>query len=172
MPLHLRLATLEDIPLLDRWERQPHVQQSVGADGPWDWRAAVTAQVDWRRILIAEEDGRPVGFMQMLDPARDEDQYWGPTGPGFRALDIWIGAPEDLGRGLGSAMMRLAIDACFAEPGVQVILIDPLARNTQAHRFYRRLGFVEIGPRRLGDDDCLVFQLQKARHNTTAKARS
>ncbi len=172
MTLALRLATLADIPLLDRWERQPHVQQSVGSDGPWDWTPAVTAQADWRRILIAEEDGRPVGFLQMLDPARDEEQYWGPTGSGYRALDIWIGEAEDLGRGLGSAIMRLAIEACFAEPGVQVILIDPLARNIQSHRFYRRLGFVEVGPRRLGDDDCLIFELRKGRAPSAAASRS
>ena len=27
-------------------------------------------------MLIAEVDGRPIGFLQIIDPAREETQYW------------------------------------------------------------------------------------------------
>ena len=36
------------------------------------------------------------------------------------------------------------------------IVIDPLASNTRAHKFYRRLGFAAEDRRMFGDDDCLV----------------
>ena len=68
-----------------------------------------------------------------------------------------------LGQGFGTAMMSQAIDACFARPEVQAIVIDPLTSNTDAHRFYQRLGFVPEGRRVFnGEDDCLVHRLTRA----------
>ena len=40
---------------------------------------------------------------------------------------------------------------------VTAVLIDPLERNVDARRFYRRMGFVDVGPRRFGSDDCMVM---------------
>jgi aminoglycoside 6'-N-acetyltransferase len=57
--------------------------------------------------------------------------------------------------------MRLAIARCFAPPEVTAILIDPLASNTRARHFYERLGFVAVGPRRFGTDDCVVYRLER-----------
>jgi aminoglycoside 6'-N-acetyltransferase len=39
-------------------------------------------------------------------------------------------------------MMELAFESCYADPAVTAILVDPLASNRRAHRFYERLGFV------------------------------
>jgi hypothetical protein len=50
---------------------------------------------------------------------------------------------------------------CFAEPAVTAIVIEPLASNTRAHKFYRRLGFVAEDRRTFGDDDCLVHRLTR-----------
>jgi aminoglycoside 6'-N-acetyltransferase len=117
-------------------------------------------------MLIAEEGGRPIGFVQIIDPAREESHYWGDCEENLRAIDIWIGEAEDLGRGYGTQMMRLAIDRCFADAKVTAILIDPLASNLRARRFYERLGFVAVGPRRFGMDECVVYRLGRdARRN-------
>jgi aminoglycoside 6'-N-acetyltransferase len=59
-------------------------------------------------------------------------------------------------------MMRLAIERCFADSRVTAIVIDPLASNERAHRFYRRLGFKPTGRRWFGNDDCLVHELARA----------
>jgi len=44
---------------------------------------------------------------------------------------------------------------------VAASLKKPLASNTRAHRFYRRLGFLPEGQRMFGDDDCLVHRLTR-----------
>lgn len=41
-------------------------------------------------------------------------------------------------------------------------LIDPLASNTRAHRFYERLGFQCIDRRWFGEDDCFVYRLNRS----------
>jgi aminoglycoside 6'-N-acetyltransferase len=159
--MHLRRATLKDLPLLRRWDEQPHVIAASGDDDWFDWEKEIPRDVDWAEMLIAEEDGRSIGFVQIIDPAREESHYWGDCEPNLRAIDIWIGEAEDLGKGYGTQMMRLAIDRCFADPKVTAILIDPLASNTRARRFYERLGFVAVGPRRFGTDACVVYRLDQ-----------
>lgn len=160
--MRLRRATLEDLPVLCHWDTQPHVIAATGDDDTFDWEDELPREVDWREFLIGEVDGRPVGFIQIIDAAREETHYWGDAEPNLRAIDIWIGDAGDLGRGYGTAMMRLAIERCFAEPAVTAILIDPLARNTRAHRFYERLGFRPLERRTFGTDDCLVYRLTRA----------
>jgi aminoglycoside 6'-N-acetyltransferase len=160
--MRLRPATLADLPVLRRWDEEPHVIAASGDDGPWDWEAEIAEVADWREILIVEEEGRPVGVLQIIDPDREVTRYWGETGRGFRAIDIWIGDAADLGRGLGTQMMRLALARCFAAAEVEAVLIDPLAANTRAHAFYRRCGFRPVGRRVFGTDDCLVHRIGRA----------
>jgi aminoglycoside 6'-N-acetyltransferase len=57
--------------------------------------------------------------------------------------------------------MRLALQRCFATPTVKAVVIDPLAGNTRAHRFYERLGFRSVGRRMFGNDDCIVYRLER-----------
>ena len=161
--MRLRPATHADIPVLRHWDQQPHVIAASGDDDWFDWENEIPREVDWAEMLIAEEGGRPIGFIQIIDPAREESHYWGDCEENLRAIDIWIGEAADLGVGYGTQMMRLAIDRCFAEPSVTAILIDPLARNVRARCFYERLGFVAIGPRRFGTDDCMVYRLGRRR---------
>jgi aminoglycoside 6'-N-acetyltransferase len=157
----LRPATPADAPLLRSWDEQPHVVASDPNDD-WQWETELANLSDWREPLIAELDGRPIGFLDMIDPAREPSRYWGETPRGTRAIDIWIGPADCLGRGYGTQMMRLALARCFAAPSVATVLIDPLAANTRAIRFYQRLGFRPVGRRWFGADDCLVHRLDRA----------
>lgn len=158
--IRLRRATLDDVTLLRQWDEQPHVIESDPNDD-WDWAVELSRDPDWREQLIAEADGRPIGFIQIIDPAREESHYWGECAENLRAIDIWIGQPGDLGRGFGTLMMQLAIERCFEDPAVTKILIDPLASNVRARRFYERLGFRHVEDRRFGEDDCAVYELAR-----------
>lgn len=157
----LRNATLDDVPLLEAWDSTPHVIEAGGAWDDFDWSLEIPRDLDWRQLLMAEVAGRPIGMIQIIDAQEEESHYWGDTGPGYRAIDIWIGDEDCLGRGHGTAMMRLAFELCFADETVHTILIDPLARNTRAIRFYRRLGFEPVERRVFGEDDCLVLRLDR-----------
>lgn len=160
--MHLRLASLADVPLLRHWDSQPHVREAVGPDaGRFDWAEEIPRDFAWREILIGQVSGRPVGVLVIIDPAEEESHYWGDCGPNLRAIDIWLGDAADLGRGYGSAMMRQALDRCFSVPAVTGVLVDPLTKNTRAHRFYRHLGFRPVERRVFGSDDCLVHRIER-----------
>lgn len=167
--VRLRPATLADVPVLEAWDREPHViacssdrtDLEIAFDGiDWPEELAESSEVSFYRI--AEVDGRPIGVMQVCDPHLEPTHYWGEIEPNLRAMDIWIGEPDALNSGYGSQMMTLAIDDAFADPKVKAIVIDPLNSNTAAHRFYHRLGFEDVGRRMFDEDDCLVMRLERA----------
>jgi aminoglycoside 6'-N-acetyltransferase len=161
MMINLRPATPADLNLLQHWDEQPHVLASDPNDD-WGWEVELRRSPDWREQLIAEIGDRSIGFIQIIDPAQEDSHYWGDIAPNLRAIDIWIGEETDLGKGYGTKMMQLAINRCFADTRVTAVLIDPLASNTRAHRFYERLGFQFVELRRFGDDDCFVYCLNRA----------
>ena len=155
----LRPAVPADLTLLRRWDREPHVIAAKTAED-WQWETELQQDRDWREQFIAEAGGRPIGFVQIMDPEQ-EGQYWGCIEPGHRAIDIWIGEHDALNKGYGTQMMKQAIDRCFADPAVHTILIDPLERNARAHRFYERLGFEFVARRDFHGDRCCVYRLRR-----------
>lgn len=157
----LREATITDLPTLLHWDEQPHVI-AADPDDDWNWEFELRRFPPWRQQLVAELRGRPIGFIQIIDPAREETQYWGRVPDNLRAIDIWIGELSDTGKGYGSEMMRLAINRCFADEEVEAILIDPLVSNVSAIRFYERLGFRFVERKQFGDSDCLVYRLNRS----------
>jgi aminoglycoside 6'-N-acetyltransferase len=161
--IELRPMRLDDVEHLERWDEDPDVAASGGDDDWYDWPLELSrGEFDWREFLIAEEDGRPVGFVQLIDASEEESHYWGDDVPaGAWAIDIWIGAPEDRGRGLGAEMMRLALARCFDRHCASEVLIDPLASNEGALRFYERLGFEFVEERDFGGDHCRVYRLPR-----------
>lgn len=121
----------------------------------------IEADPEWREQLVAELNGEPLGFIQIIDPDREETHYWGKLEANKRAIDIWIGEERNLNRGYGTQMMKLAIEKCFSDPDVTGILIDPLKTNIMAHRFYERLGFEFIEEKEFNGAVCYVYELKR-----------
>lgn len=158
--VYLRCANLGDAELLRVWDADEDIGYSGGDDDNYDWEYELPRNVPWREILIAEVNNEPIGVIVLIDVLKEESHYWGhEEQSGAWAIDIWIGEAKNRSRGFGSSMMRQGIARCFTNHRASVVLIDPLISNHRAISFYRRLGFVEVGPRRFGDDDCLVMSI-------------
>jgi aminoglycoside 6'-N-acetyltransferase len=158
--VYFRTATPADIPLLDLWDQKPHVSASDPDDG-WGWDRLLGGALAGLETYICEVEGRPVGVVQILDTFVDASRYWGDTGPGFRALDIWIGPEDALGKGYGTAMIHKALSMCFLDATVHTVLIDPLVSNTDAIRFYQRVGFVFLENRWFDESHCAVHRFTR-----------
>lgn len=158
--IELREARISDLDILNFWDKQEHTVFSDPHDD-WNWEIELARNPEWRLQFMAELEGRPIGFVQIIDPYWEESHYWGEVGKNLRAIDIWIGEAKDLGKGYGTIMMQKAIDLCFSNNDVDAILIDPLTINTKAIRFYEKLGFEFVEYRRFDKDNCSVFQLPR-----------
>lgn len=162
--IKLRNATPDDLDLVEYWDTKQHVIDS-DPDSDWNWEVELNRNPVWREQLIAELDGRPIGFIQIIDPYEEETNYWKEVSPNKRAIDIWIGEEFNLSKGYGTIMMALAIERCFQDSSVKGILVDPLKSNVRAHRFYERIGFELIEERNFEGDVCLVYELKRNRQS-------
>jgi ribosomal-protein-alanine N-acetyltransferase len=106
---------------------------------PDTWTAAMyrdeLARTDTRHYLVAEEDGRVVGYAGLI--AYDDEAHVATIGV----------ATDRQGEGIGARLL----DALLAEAdrrGSPVVLLEVRADNEVAQGLYRRRGFAEIGRRR------------------------
>ena len=158
--IQLRPATLNDLELLEYWDTKQHVID-CDPDTKWNWEIALGRNPEWREQLVAELNGEPIGFVQIIDPFLEETQYWGSVAQNKRAIDIWIGEEHNLNKGFGTTIMILAIQRCFQNQAIDGILIDPLKSNRKAHRFYKRLGFEFVEERVFDNAVCYVYELKR-----------
>jgi aminoglycoside 6'-N-acetyltransferase len=170
MEIQLRKANLNDLLLLKYWDSKPHVLFATGNDKPEEdkWlEEQLKKPSDFVWIFIAELEGRPIGVLQIVDPALEETHYWGENvSQNLRAIDIWIGEESDLSKGYGTIMMTLGINKCFENPKISSIIIDPLEKNHKAIKFYQKLGFQFIENKYFDDDYCAVHELKKINYNS------
>ena len=137
-----RKATLHDLPLLRAWQSNPHVLDWWDDDEPYD-EADLTdpRAAHW----IVSHGSRPFAFMQDYSVHGWPDHHFGHLPKGSRGIDQYIGEPDMIGHGHGSAFIAARMQALFDE-GAPVIATDPHPDNARAIAVYTKLGFAPIGP--------------------------
>lgn len=140
-----------DLALLARWVRTPAVAEWwIEADGS---PASSVEEEDlgeeglalWLVAHERENGGEPFAFIQDYDPHiwRDEaggGHHFAHLPPGARGIDQFIGVPDMLGRGHGSAFIRAHCDRLMAA-GAPAVGTDPHPANARAIRAYEKAGF-------------------------------
>lgn len=135
-----RDVTAKDLPLLRQWLAQPHVREWWG--DPDDALAEIRQAMDSVETepLILELDGKPIGYAQWYDPHLEDDHPYQDQPFGTLGIDLTIGEPDMVGKGHGSAALRLLAEELFEE-GAPRLIIDPDPANARAIRAYEKAGF-------------------------------
>lgn len=116
----------------------PHVVAWWGAP---EVEAAAEALADPRIALwIVEHDGRPFAYAQDYAPHDWDDHPFAHLPAGARGIDHYIGEPDMLDRGHGSAFIRAHCARLFAA-GAPAIGTDPHPDNRRAIRACEKAGF-------------------------------
>lgn len=90
--------------------------------------------------------GRPIGYIQSYTAMGSGDGWWtDEQDPGVRGIDQFLANAGDLGRGLGSLMVRTFVDMLFMDPAVTRVQTDPSPQNHRAIRAYEKAGFSAVG---------------------------
>jgi aminoglycoside 6'-N-acetyltransferase len=156
--IRFRKATIEDKAILEYWDTKPHVI-ACDPNGSWNWEEDLVNNSPFVNQFIVMVADEPIGYLMIIDPANEPTHYWGNVEQNLRAIDIWIGEEENLGKGFGTEMMNLALEKCFADASVNAVLIDPLTSNKKAIRFYERLGFRYVFTKFFDNDECYIMRL-------------
>jgi aminoglycoside 6'-N-acetyltransferase len=89
--------------------------------------------------FIVSSDGRPFAYLQCYDLAAWNGGF--DTQPlGARGIDQFIGEPDMVDCGHGSALIRTFTDGLLAA-GTPRLVTDPDPTNTRAVRAYEKAGF-------------------------------
>ena len=148
---HFRLLREDDLTVLHEWLLRPHVAAWWGpADSIDELRSDYLLSIDQpnaTRAYIAHMGGEPIGFIQSYVVMGCGGGWWdSETDPGARGIDQFLAEADQLGRGIGRAMIRAFVRRLFAEPGVTVVQTDPDPRNERAIRCHAAAGFYPVGP--------------------------
>ena len=126
----LRRATAADLPALDRLMRGVSAYHGEFAPMLADY-ALTPAQFERDLFVLAEADGRPMGFYSLITEGEPE-------------LDLMFVADAAQGTGLGARLFaHMAAEARAL--GIDAVKI---VSNPPAEGFYRRMGAERVGTKR------------------------
>ncbi len=136
-----RKVTMDDLPLLMKWQVQPHVSDWCGSDEAYDQEDLSDPRVSRWVVSI---DGRAFAFMQDYTVHEWEDHHFAQLPKGARGIDQYIGDPKMIAIGHGTAFIKARMKSLFAN-GAPVIATDPHPDNKRAIAVYEKLGFKPSG---------------------------
>jgi RimJ/RimL family protein N-acetyltransferase len=141
-----RPLTRADLQLLHEWLNRPHVAEWWEGASSFDYveqthGVDLDSNVIWQYLACL--DDMPVGYVQLYRVMGADPDWWrDETDPGARGVDQYLANEAQLGRGLGSEMVRQFLARTFmADPSVTKIQTDPSPANGRAIRAYEKAGF-------------------------------
>lgn len=161
----LRIRDMRDVPvdheLISRWRSEPHVHEWWDPDDPPLTPEGAAEQYGPRArgdepttACIVELEGRPIGYLQFyrwltwpeanqeLDIRADPDTF---------GIDLFIGEPDLIGRGVGSRLVELICHHLETNLGASWVALTTETTNERAQRAYEKAGFRKV--RRVLDTD-------------------
>jgi aminoglycoside 6'-N-acetyltransferase len=141
-----RAVSPVDLPLLREWLWRAHVREWWGDPVSGLARIAEHIADPAINLFMVECNGVPIGYIQSWDPHAEADHPCRDQPLGTRGIDQFIGEPEMIGRGHGTAFIRIFVEGLF-KAGTPRVIADPNPRNARAIRAYAKAGFKEIDRR-------------------------
>lgn len=141
-----RPLAVADLALLHQWLARPHVAEwwtptPSFAEVEREFGPMIGDQSPTRPYVVLGDDA-PIGYIQSYIAMGSGDGWWpDEQDPGVRGIDQFLAHAEQLGRGVGAAVVRAFVDLLFADPAVTRVQTDPSPRNRRAIRCYEKAGF-------------------------------
>lgn len=139
-PYAFRPVIESDLPQLEAWLQAPETVTWWGKPG----EQAELLRADLDEPLMQMElvlfNGNSFAYAQNYEVHSWPQPYLDRLPTGSRAIDTFIGEPTMIGRGHGSAYLRILALRLQAE-GAPVIAIDPTDSNLRAIRACKNAGF-------------------------------
>ncbi len=111
--------------------------------------------LDPGHVLIILNDAAPIGWIQSYLWA-DYPAHAVRLGADSDSagLDLAIGEPEQIGIGLGPAILRGFVrEIARSNPSVRAVICDPETNNRRSVRAFEKAGFVSVRAVQLPDED-------------------
>lgn len=150
MAITFRPMSRDDLPLVHEWHQRPHVQEWWVERNTFEETEAhygpTIDGVEPTDHYIALLDGEPFGLIQTY-LVSDYPDYAAliEEGEGTAGVDLYIADPANIGRGLGTEMLRRFVEEIvFARPETVAVTADPDVRNRASIRAFEKAGFLRV----------------------------
>ena len=162
-----RPISARDLPLVRTWLERPHMREWWGEpEAELGHIRDMIAGRDTTRPFIFSVDGEPMGYIQYWFIGHHQNATWIADHPWLAELpadavgvDLSIGDPGKLARGVGSGALRAFAERLFRQ-GHRMIIIDPDPANGRAVRAYEKAGFRAIPRLLCRTGDVLIMQYE------------
>ena len=147
--ISFRRLRSSDLALMHRWLNEPHVRRWWYAEGSSyeeiedHYLPGIEGRDATKLFLILHGD-EPIGFVQSYRTSAEDDETYARLVDveNSAGVDLFIGEPEYLHRGLGGHVIRRFLsDHVFSNPEIGMRVIGPEPNNAAAIRAYEKAGF-------------------------------
>lgn len=154
--------------MLHEWLQRPHVAEwwtpTPSLEEVVEDFAPLTRPGYREQGYIAFEGDRAIGYIQSYVVKGSGDGWWeGEQDPGALGIDQFLSNGDQLGRGLGTTMLRAFVERLFDDPAVTHIQTDPNPRNARAIRCYEKAGFRAVNEVDTPDGPALLMICRRLR---------
>ena len=151
-----RPATVDDLPRLRAWLQTPEVVRWWG--DPDEQAALIEEDLHEPRMVmrIVSHQRRPFAYVQDYAVDAWPQPHFASLPAGSRAVDAFVGEPDMIGKGHGSAFLRLLAERLVAE-GAPAVAIDPDVENVRARGAYQKAGFRPVGIVETGEGPAMLM---------------
>lgn len=159
--------TEQDLPLLCEWLNRPHLQAwwregEITFESVREKYLPRIFEADTARPFLAYLEGKYVGYIQYYNASEGDPNWWpDEPRPGVLGIDQFLADEEELGQGLGTAMISQFVGKILEDPKVTQIRVDPRPDNRRAIRCYKKVGFREVGPITTPDGPAVMMVLDR-----------
>ena len=137
-----RPMSAADLPMVRRWLNLPHVAEWWGDPAEqFDIVSGDLTEPAMDQFIVAA-GAHPFAYLQCYDPSVWPEGGLGIHPAGTRGVDQFIGEPDMIDRGHGSAFIRVFIDDLLVN-GAPRVVTDPDPDNGRAVRAYEKAGFLK-----------------------------
>lgn len=170
--ISFRKLKTEDLPLMQKWLNEPHVHAWYDKDKE-NSLEEVTRRYDPKIVgkeptdcyLVYYEDS-PLGYIQdyKVSDWPEFGDYVGYDDGHTKSIDLFIGEPSFMGKGLGSLMLKKFLkEVVFLDPEITTCIIGPEPDNKRGIRAYEKAGFKYVKTVQVGDepDPTYIMELKR-----------
>ena len=163
-------VTADDLPLLRGWLESPHMRAWWGeADTELGYIRDMLGGRDTTRPFLFHVGEKPLGYIQYWSVSDaiaggylDEAPWLADLPAEAIGVDLSIGDPDLLSRGIGTAVLKAFLRRLVGD-GFHTIIIDPDEANGRAVRAYEKAGFVAYDRHVGADGVTLLMRLPPER---------
>jgi aminoglycoside 6'-N-acetyltransferase len=138
-----RPMTSDDLPVIRQWLARPHVREWWGdPSGQYDIVSGDLSEPAMDQFIVSV-GGKDFGYLQCYDLTAWNTGF-GEHPRGTSGIDQFIGEPDMIERGHGSAFIRAFVDERLRN-GAPRIVTDPDPANARAVRAYEKARFQKTG---------------------------